>query len=144
MDKGVLAKAPCSVEWVGAPLFPSFLFWLALGRRWRQAWPGVFPGQCYQVTSQGAGAGEAGVTAWNTGLNTRGTARLCSTEIAAVLEFSALPQNRTSASKKQQQHRWADVGGLESVFSISDWLGMGTLWSRTDLCSQKTNILKFS
>lgn len=104
----------------------------------------MFPAQCNQVTSQGVGAGVAGLTGWNRGQNTQGNAHLCSMEIAAGFEFSVLPQSRTSPSKKEQQHWWAHVGGVESVFSLSAaWLRMGTVWSRTASCSLKIN-LKFS
>lgn len=66
MDKG-LAKSSLLSGRGGCPSLPKVLFWLAQGRRGRQVWPGVFPAQCNQVTSQGAGAGVARVTGWNMG-----------------------------------------------------------------------------
>lgn len=48
------------MERVGAPLFPKFSVLAGTGKETEAGQSGVFPGQCYQVTSQGAGAGEAG------------------------------------------------------------------------------------
>lgn len=88
------------MERVGAPLFPKFSVLAGTGKKTEAGlvrcvpWP-VLPGDI----TRGWGR-----RSWVTGWNTWGTASLCSTEIAAGLEFSALPQNTTSASKKEQQH----------------------------------------